>query len=99
MYHRILPQLCDFACFILAECEKHCALVDESAILRVDIGVELIRCSVNEDEIACINRQACPSLWQSTGERFISRFFLNEVTSTLDINWFSVSTLIMSHVE
>ena len=88
----IHPLLIDYSAHILRLCEAHCKLVSKSGVLRVDLGVEFQRCSaVNaagrmESEKQLLDRQKRPKEWQLTGAGFIVRFFLNEVTSTLDIN-------------
>ena len=87
----IQPLVIDYSAHILRLCEAHCELVSKSGVLRVDLGVEFMSCTVNaagrmdtEEELR--DRQKQPSQWQLTGAGFIVRFFLNEVTSTLDIN-------------
>ena len=90
------PQRTDFAQHILQQCEGYCKLVSNSGILRVDLGEEYLHC---DDAAELSNRaerlvaeaqlrseQPRPHLWNCTGHGFIVRFFLNEVTSTLDVN-------------
>lgn len=45
------------------------------------------------------DQQNCPSDWSLGCEGLIIRPFLNEVTSSLDINLFSVSQIICTHVS
>lgn len=89
-------QRTDFAQHILQLCETHCKLVSNSGILRVDLGEEYLHCdnaaelSSRAEHLAAESQlrseQPRPCLWHCTGHGFIVRFFLNEVTSTLDIN-------------
>lgn len=90
-YHHVLPQIIDYSVHILRLCENHCQLVSKSGVLRVDLGIEFIECEA-EQEAEKLREQLIPELWQSTGTGRIVRFFLNEVTSTLDINWSVSST-------
>ena len=71
---------------ILKECEHHCKLVSSSGILRVDLGAEFQKCKGGETEAQLRKKQRNPLLWHITGAGFVVRFFLNEVTSSLDIN-------------
>jgi hypothetical protein len=73
--------------------EAHCHLVSESGIVRTDLGIEFMRCSKADGrtEAELRARRKRPRDWQLTGEGFIIRLFMNEITTTLDINWFSVS--------
>lgn len=123
----ILPDLIDFCTHILSHSERHCGLMSNSGVLRLDLGVEFRYCQTfiessdntrtrrSDDDIAIdeanmideanrideanmidetnvINDHIPASTWQVSGgsHGFIFRCFLNEVTSTLDINWFSV---------
>lgn len=85
-YGLILPQMIDFGVHVLGECERHCRLVSESSILRTDIGVEFLYCKGGQSEEDLKKERKRPDQWQLTGEGFIIRCFLNEVTSSLDIN-------------
>jgi hypothetical protein len=92
-YGIVLPQAIDFSVHILRLCEEHCKLVSSSGVLRVDLGIEFLHCrkhaddSLAESEEHLRARQQHSELWHSTGAGFLVRFFVNEVTSTLDINW------------
>jgi hypothetical protein len=64
----------------------------------VDVGVEFLACTADtgESSVPCEERlwlsQFCPHQWFVTGHGFLVRFFCNEITSSLDINWFSGQT-------
>jgi hypothetical protein len=82
----VLPQIIDYSVHILRLCEQHCKLVSQSGVLRVDLGIEFMPCAAKKER-AVIRHLPHPELWQRTGTGRLVRFFLNEVTSSLDINW------------
>jgi len=90
------PFLVDYCAHILHLCERHCSLVSKTPIVRVDCGAEFYHCEPNEvgarteDEI--MQHRLKPGQWQRTGSGRIVRYFVNEVTTSLDINWFSGQT-------
>ncbi len=91
-YSFVMPQIIDYSVHILRLCEEHCELVSKSGVLRVDLGIEFQSCKDDESEDEVLQRQLRPEQWQRTGTGRIVRFFLNEVTSALDINWPEHST-------
>lgn len=94
----ILPQLVDFAAHVLRACENYAELVSSSGLLRVDLGVECVEAvsestlTNGDSELVSLLHQPEPSRrqWQRSGLGWIFRPFTNEVTSSLDINVYSV---------
>lgn len=65
---------------------------DDAAMQETDIGEEVReRQRAKEQTHIDDNYKRNREDWQTTGKGFILRCFLNEVTSSLDINWFAVS--------
>lgn len=99
-YHKCLPEMIDYGAHILAHTEDHCKLVSSSGVLRVDLGVEIKpiasdgaagdvdRMRAIEQQYVAKEKENIGRGWQSTGRGYIVRCFCNEVTSSLDINWF-----------
>jgi hypothetical protein len=84
----VKAQLIDFSLHILKLCDDHCSLVRESGVLRVDVGIEIIRCRNGETEQSLKDHQKHPKLWHrasKTGDQFIVRFYCNEVRCELRV--------------
>jgi hypothetical protein len=101
----ILPHMVGFAQLALRACESHCKLVSNSGEIRVDIGVEVehvdsfypdLGAKATEADLIQALPEHTRHQWFSTGQGAVVRFFVNEVTSTLDINWFTVSAALRS---
>jgi hypothetical protein len=97
----ILPQLIDFALQVLEELESRYQAVSQSALLRPDLGVEhrLVPAATSPAMWALAEAQLLAAVpadtrdqWQCSGFGFIFRIFLSEVTSSLDINTYAVSS-------
>lgn len=78
-----MDRLIAFAVRALAACEMHCKLVSNSAMLRVDLGVEILfvdkENKQTEDDL--LREQKKMWLWiaSATDAGFICRPFVNEV--------------------
>jgi hypothetical protein len=95
----VYPLLLEYSRRLLDVCEAHCRLVSRSGVLRVDVGTEFLACTAEKagesrvaSEERLPQRHFCPQQWFVTGHGFVVRFFCNEITSSLDVNWFSGQT-------
>lgn len=66
-------------------------LIEDTPILRVDLGMLKKDIADGDTEASLVAAQTHPARWDTTGKGYIVRFFVNEITSSLDIGWFSVS--------
>lgn len=85
--------------------EEYNKMASESGVVRVDLGAEIdsppgvrmLRTATESSlnaEIGYIENVkstgAAYCAWQPTGKGYIVRPFINEMTTTLDCNWFQV---------
>lgn len=79
-----IPFATDFAINCLHLMDQIAGLVRDSAVVRVDIGIDVLR-QQDYEPLVYYNRKD----WTKLAKHY-ARFMLNEITTTTDINLFSV---------
>ena len=103
MFNLALPHLISLACAVVKQVDRFVPnFISYTPIVRPDFGVEYEWCSEGQtakERIAQMEPASARARWipvekTTTGAMaypaFIMRAMINEITTTVDINWFSV---------
>lgn len=101
-----MPVVTDFVSHVTAQLEAHCRLMSSSAMIRVDLGFRISPRKKNEDEMedemeddSKEKKTRGPGWLPVYGTDNEIRLFVNEVTTTTDINLFAVRQQLLEKME